>query len=133
MRALDRGGVLAVAGIHLSDIPPLKYETELFYEKQLRSVTSNTRHDGREFLALADRYHVRATTHVYPMSQAQQALQDLKAGRFRWGGCSRQRPGRRAMTQSGWSSAALDNSADDGVLHPGTRSCSGATRRRADR
>ena len=82
MRALDRGGVLAIAGIHLSDIPPLKYETELFYEKQLRSVTSNTRHDGREFLALADRYHVRATTHVYPMSQAQQALQDLKAGRF---------------------------------------------------
>ncbi len=82
MRALDRGGVLAVAGIHLSDIPPLKYETELFYEKQLRSVTSNTRHDGREFLALADRYHVRATTHVYPMSQAQQALQDLKAGLF---------------------------------------------------
>ena len=82
MRALDRGGVLAVAGIHLSDVPPLKYETELFYEKQLRSVTSNTRHDGREFLALADRYHVRATTHMYPMAQAQQALQDLKAGRF---------------------------------------------------
>jgi alcohol dehydrogenase, propanol-preferring len=82
MRALDRGGVLAVAGIHLSDIPPLNYENELFYEKQLRSVTSNTRHDGREFLALAVRYHVRATTHVYPMSQAQQALQDLKAGLF---------------------------------------------------
>src|ERR1700678_1336359 len=82
MRALDRGGVLAVAGIHLSDVPPLSYENELFYEKQLRSVTSNTRHDGREFLALAVRYNVRATTHVYPMSQAQQALQDLKAGLF---------------------------------------------------
>jgi propanol-preferring alcohol dehydrogenase len=82
MRALDRGGVLAVAGIHLSDIPPLNYENELFYEKQLRSVTSNTRRDGLEFLALALRYHVRATTHVYPMSQAQQALQDLKAGVF---------------------------------------------------
>jgi propanol-preferring alcohol dehydrogenase len=82
MRALDRGGILAVAGIHLTDIPPLNYEHELFYEKELRSVTSNTRHDGREFLALALRYHVRATTHVYPMSQAQQALQDLKAGLF---------------------------------------------------
>jgi alcohol dehydrogenase, propanol-preferring len=82
MRALDRGGGLAVAGIHLSDIPPLDYERELFYEKELRSVTSNTRHDGREFLALAVQYHVRATTHVYPMSQAQQALQDLKAGLF---------------------------------------------------
>ena len=82
LRALDRGGVLAVAGIHLSDTPPLNYEHELFYEKELRSVTSNTRDDGREFLALALRYHVRATTHVYPMSQAQQALQDLKAGLF---------------------------------------------------
>jgi propanol-preferring alcohol dehydrogenase len=82
MRALDRGGVLAVAGIHLSDVPPLNYENELFYEKQLRSVTSNTRRDGLEFLALAVRYRVRATTHVYPMSQAQQALQDLKAGVF---------------------------------------------------
>jgi propanol-preferring alcohol dehydrogenase len=82
MRALDRGGVLAVAGIHLSDTPPLNYERELFYEKELRSVTSNTRQDGREFLALAARHHVRATTHVYPMSQAQQALRDLKAGLF---------------------------------------------------
>jgi len=82
MRALDRGGVLAVAGIHLTDTPPLNYEHELFYEKELRSVTSNTRDNGREFLVLALRHHVRATTHVYPMSQAQQALQDLKAGRF---------------------------------------------------
>ena len=82
MRALDRGGVLSVAGIHLSDTPPLNYERELFYEKELRSVTSNTRRDGREFLDRAARYQVRATTHVYPMAQAQQALADLKAGRF---------------------------------------------------
>jgi len=82
MRALDRGGVLAVAGIHLTDVPPLNYEHELFYEKELRSVTSNTRDDGREFLAFAVRHQVRATTHVYPMSRAQQALQDLKAGLF---------------------------------------------------
>jgi alcohol dehydrogenase, propanol-preferring len=82
MRALRRGGVLAVAGIHLSDVPPLNYEHELFYEKELRSVTSNTRDNGREFLALAVRYRVRATTHAYPMSEAQQALQDLKAGLF---------------------------------------------------
>ena len=82
MRALDRGGVLSVAGIHLSDIPALNYERELFYEKELRSTTSNTRDDGREFLALAARYDVRAKTHVYPMAEAQRALQDLKAGRF---------------------------------------------------
>jgi propanol-preferring alcohol dehydrogenase len=82
LRALDRGGVLAVAGIHLSDTPPLNYERELFYEKELRSVTSNTRADGRELLTLAARYGVRATTHAYPLSRAQEALQDLKAGRF---------------------------------------------------
>jgi propanol-preferring alcohol dehydrogenase len=82
MRALDRGGVLSVAGIHLTDTPPLNYEHELFYEKQLRSVTSNTRDDGREFLLRAASYHVRPTIHEYPMAQAQQALQDLKAGRF---------------------------------------------------
>lgn len=82
MRALDRGGILSVAGIHLSDVPNLNYERELFYEKELRSVTSNTRRDGREFLDLASRYNVRARTHLYPMAEALRALQDLKAGRF---------------------------------------------------
>jgi len=82
LRALDRGGVLAVAGIHLTNTPPLDYQRELFYEKELRSVTSNTRADGREFLATAARYGVRATTHPRPLSQAPDALRDLKAGRF---------------------------------------------------
>ncbi|WP_330341741.1 zinc-binding alcohol dehydrogenase family protein [Streptomyces sp. NBC_00557] len=82
LRALDRGGVLALAGIHLTDVPALHYETELFYEKELRSVTSNTRADAREFLALAARHGIRATTHPYPLSRAPQALADLKAGRF---------------------------------------------------
>lgn len=82
LRALDRGGTLAVAGIHLTDVPALRYESELFYEKQLRSVTSNTREDGREFLALAAEHAVHATTHTYPMSRADEALRDLAAGRF---------------------------------------------------
>ncbi|MFI1534665.1 zinc-binding alcohol dehydrogenase family protein [Streptomyces anandii] len=82
LRALDRGGVLSVAGIHLSDIPPLRYESDLFYEKELRSVTSNTREDARDFLAVAARHGVRATTHTYPLSRAPEALRDLKAGRF---------------------------------------------------
>ncbi|MFD8735356.1 zinc-binding alcohol dehydrogenase family protein [Streptomyces sp. NPDC059618] len=82
LRALDRGGVLAVAGIHLTDVPPLRYESDLFYEKELRSVTANTREDGREFLALATRYGIRATTHAYPLERAPEALRDLKAGRF---------------------------------------------------
>ncbi|WP_367326386.1 zinc-binding alcohol dehydrogenase family protein [Streptomyces sp. HUAS ZL42] len=82
LRALDRGGVLSIAGIHLSDVPPLHYESELFYEKEIRSVTSNTRADAREFLTLAARHGVRATTHTYPLSRAAQALRDLKDGRF---------------------------------------------------
>ena len=82
MRALDRGGILSIAGIHLTDTPPLNYEHELFYEKEIRSVTSNTRAQGREFLALAAKHRVRAITHAYPLSEAQRALQDLKAGVF---------------------------------------------------
>ncbi len=55
LSALDRGGTLAVAGIYLSEIPPLDYERHLFYERVLRSVTANTRGDGREFLEAAAR------------------------------------------------------------------------------
>jgi propanol-preferring alcohol dehydrogenase len=80
--ALDRGGTLAVAGIYLSDIPSLRYDEHLFYERVLRSVTANTRADGEEFLRLAERFGLRATTHGYPMSEAPQALSDLKHGRF---------------------------------------------------
>ena len=50
--ALDRGGTLAIAGVHLSDIPPLNYRRHLFEERQMRSVTSNTRTDAREFLEM---------------------------------------------------------------------------------
>jgi propanol-preferring alcohol dehydrogenase len=82
MRALDRGGTLAVAGIWLSVIPGLDYAGELFGERRLRSVTANTRRDGEEFLHLAERLGVRATTVAYPMAQAPQALADLAHGRF---------------------------------------------------
>jgi propanol-preferring alcohol dehydrogenase len=82
LRALDRGGILAIAGIHLTDVPPLVYETDLFYEREIRSVTANTRADGEAFLRFAAEHRLRVTTHEYPMWQAQLALQDLKAGRF---------------------------------------------------
>ncbi len=81
MRALDRGGILAVAGIHLTDVPSLNYRDELFYERELRSVTANTRQDGRDFLALAGRHHLTVTTQPYPLSGAGQALSDLAADR----------------------------------------------------
>jgi alcohol dehydrogenase, propanol-preferring len=82
MRALDRGGTLAVAGIWLSAIPGLDYAAELFEERRLRSVTANTRRDGEEFLRLAARLGVRATTVAYPMAEAPRALSDLAHGRF---------------------------------------------------
>jgi propanol-preferring alcohol dehydrogenase len=82
MAALDRGGTLSIAGIHLTDIPPLNYEKHLFQERQLRSVTSNTRDDAREFLGLAAEHKLAVTVHPYPLDAADQALRDLKAGRF---------------------------------------------------
>jgi propanol-preferring alcohol dehydrogenase len=82
LAALDRGGTLAIAGIYLSDIPPLNYERHLFQERQLRSVTSNTRADAREFLAFAAEHKLAVTTHPYPLDAADQALRDLKAGAF---------------------------------------------------
>ncbi|SEO84284.1 zinc-dependent alcohol dehydrogenase family protein [Trujillonella endophytica] len=82
LRALDRGGTLAVAGIWVSAIPALDYTADLFQERRLRSVTANTRRDGEEFLRLAVRLGVRATTTVYAMDDAPRALADLAAGRF---------------------------------------------------
>ena len=82
MRALDRGGTLAIAGIWLSDIPRINYADELFQERQVRSVTANTRRDGEEFLALAARFGIRPTTVAYPMASAPAALADLAHGRF---------------------------------------------------
>jgi propanol-preferring alcohol dehydrogenase len=82
LRALDRGATLAVAGIWLSAIPGLDYAAELFRERRLRSVTANTREDGAEFLRLAGRLNVRATTVGYPMVEAPAALADLAHGRF---------------------------------------------------
>jgi alcohol dehydrogenase, propanol-preferring len=81
LAALDRGGTLAVAGIHLSDIPRLNYDRHLFQERQLRSVTANTRADGEEFLALAPRLGVEVTTTPYPLDAADRALADLAGDR----------------------------------------------------
>lgn len=82
LRALDRGGTLAVAGIWLSGIPELDYTAELFGERRLRSVTANTRQDGAEFLTLAERLGVRATVTDYPFADADRALSDLARGAF---------------------------------------------------
>ena len=77
LAALDRGGTLAIAGIYLTDIPALNYDRHLFQERQVRSVTSNTRADATEFLTLAERLRIKVTTTPYPFDQADQALTDL--------------------------------------------------------
>jgi alcohol dehydrogenase, propanol-preferring len=81
LRALDRGGTLAVAGIHLTDIPSLHYETDLFQERVLRSVTANTRADGDELFRLAEAVDLHVATQRYPFESADAALRDLAADR----------------------------------------------------
>lgn len=81
LEALDRGGTLAIAGIHLSDIPPLSYERHLFEERTLRSVTANTRSDGEAFLTAVEQHGIRVETTPYPMAEANEALADLAGDR----------------------------------------------------
>jgi len=82
LRNLDRGGTCAIAGIHLTDIPALNYQDDLFQERTLRSVTSNTRGDAEEFLRLAERLHLKVSVTPYPLDAADQALADLAADRI---------------------------------------------------
>ena len=81
LEALKPGGTVAVAGIYLSDVPVLNYERHLFHERDLRSVTSNTRRDGEELFRLVARLPVRAHTTVVPFSKVDQALADVAHGR----------------------------------------------------
>jgi len=78
LEALDRGGTLAVAGIHVSDIPPLNYQVHLFQERNLRSVTANTRADGEALLHLAVSIPLEAHTEEFPLERANEALSRLR-------------------------------------------------------
>lgn len=82
LEALDRGGTLSLAGIHMSDTPPLNYKLHLFHEKQIHSVEANSRDDAREFLDIAQKHRLHVTTTTYPLEGALTALRDLKAGHF---------------------------------------------------
>lgn len=77
LRALERGGTLAIAGIHLSDVPSLVYERHLFYEKRVVSTTANTRQDGEEFLRVAAEIPISVVTTPYDFDDADRALADL--------------------------------------------------------
>ncbi|HJR77912.1 MAG TPA: zinc-dependent alcohol dehydrogenase family protein [Nitrospiraceae bacterium] len=83
LQALDRGGTLALAGIHMSPIPSLDYNRELFGERVIRSVTANTRQDGMDLLREAAAIPVRTHTQRFGLGDANVALQALKAGTVR--------------------------------------------------
>jgi propanol-preferring alcohol dehydrogenase len=78
LEALDRGGICSIAGIHLSDVPTLDYGRHLYQERELLSVTANTREDLREFLAEAVEAHVQPRTTAYALADANRGLRDMK-------------------------------------------------------
>ncbi len=82
LSSLNKGGTLALAGIYMSQIPPMDYEETLFYERNVHSVTANTRADGRELLQEAAEIPIRPHITEYPLAAANQALQDLKDDRI---------------------------------------------------
>ncbi|HJS95255.1 MAG TPA: alcohol dehydrogenase, partial [Solirubrobacteraceae bacterium] len=81
LTTLAPGGAIITAGIHMTDIPSFPYE-DLWHERSIRSVANLTRQDGKEFLALAPKVPVKTTVTTYPLTKAEQALTDLRAGAF---------------------------------------------------
>ena len=81
LRALDKGGKVVCAGIHMSDIPSFPYDI-LWEERSICSVANLTRRDGEEFLEIAPKVPVATTTVAYPLEEANRALDDLRNGRF---------------------------------------------------
>jgi propanol-preferring alcohol dehydrogenase len=80
LAATKRGGTVVTAGIHMSDIPAMNYQTDLFNERDLRTVTANTRADGSAFLRIAHNLGLRPEVTVYPFSKVDAALTDLRSG-----------------------------------------------------
>ncbi|HEX2293111.1 MAG TPA: zinc-dependent alcohol dehydrogenase family protein [Gaiellaceae bacterium] len=82
LRSLAKGGTVVCAGIHMSDVPAFPYEL-LWGERSIRSVANLTRRDGEEFLELAPRVPVRTEVEAFPLEEAGEALDRLRAGRIR--------------------------------------------------
>lgn len=81
LAALDRGGTLVIAGIHLSDVPALSYQEHLFQERQVRSVMANTRADAAAFLSFCGQHRLTVAVQPYPLVEANLAVSDLRADR----------------------------------------------------
>ncbi|MFQ6103612.1 MAG: zinc-dependent alcohol dehydrogenase family protein [Candidatus Glassbacteria bacterium] len=82
LRSLEKGGTLALAGIYMTDIPRMNYTDHLFYEKNLRTVTANTRQDGEELLLEAAKIPIRPRIQEFPLEEANRALYLLKQDRI---------------------------------------------------
>jgi len=82
LKALDKGGTLALAGIYMTEIPAMDYDTYLFQERSIRSVTANTREDGRALMQLAAEIPLRAEVEEFPLEAANEALRRLKHDRI---------------------------------------------------
>jgi propanol-preferring alcohol dehydrogenase len=80
LAATKRGGTVVTAGIHMSDIPAMNYQKDLFNERDLRTVTANTRADGSAFLRIAHNLELTPEVTVYPFSKVDIALTDLRSG-----------------------------------------------------
>lgn len=80
LQATQRGGTVVLAGIHMSDIPVMSYEQDLFLERDLRTVTANTRADGTAFLRLAHAMRLTASITRYPFARTADAVRDLRLG-----------------------------------------------------
>ncbi len=85
LERLDRGGVLVLAGIHMSPVPEMDYNL-LYYERCIKSAANSTRRDVSEFLSLAGRIPVKTEIEVFPLEEANRALQLLKGGRLNMAG-----------------------------------------------
>lgn len=81
LRAVRKGGVVVCGGIHMSDIPSFPYEF-LWGERSICSVANLTRQDGQEFLKLAPKIPIKTEVTVYPLTKANESLDDLRNGRF---------------------------------------------------
>ncbi len=82
LKALDKGGIVVCAGIHMSDIPSFSYDL-LWEERSIKSVANLTRDDGEAFMAIAPRVPVRTQVTVFPLTQANEALDALRAGKIK--------------------------------------------------
>ncbi|HEX6773549.1 MAG TPA: zinc-dependent alcohol dehydrogenase family protein [Acidobacteriaceae bacterium] len=82
IRSLAKGGILAINAIHLDRIPEFDYDSLLWGERQMRSVTNMTRQDGRDFLKIAADIGLKPTVTTYPLERANEALQTIRHDKF---------------------------------------------------